>query len=290
MAPSAHKEFDRSRLRVRPLAERRSKLAIEKIAVDPEAWPLDLGELAPRVARVAERVRRSRAAGRPVILAFGAHAIKNGLGPVLIRMMERGWVTHLATNGAGSIHDWEFAWLGRSAEDVRANVAAGTFGLWDETGRWLSLAVAAGAVEGRGYGESVGKLVAEEGLVLPAADELARVIASGPPERAAAAADLRAVLDATGQTAGRLALPHPWKRFCVQAAAFRLGVPFTVHPGIGYDIIYAHPAASGAVYGRGAPPPPSAARRAGRSPRSSPPALAASSSLLTSSAWPPASR
>jgi len=62
------------------------------------------------------------------MIAFGAHTIKNGLGPVLIRLMEEGWVTLLATNGAGIIHDWEFAFQGASSEDVRTNVELGQSG------------------------------------------------------------------------------------------------------------------------------------------------------------------
>lgn len=247
------KEFDRSCLRLRPLAERHSKLSIEEIAVDPDAPPPELGVMASRVKRVAERVAESRRAGRPAMLAFGAHAIKNGLAPAMIRLIEKGWITHLATNGAGSIHDWEFAFAGRSSEDVRANVASGTFGLWDETGRIIALAVAAGALDGRGYGESVGAAIEREEVVLPPDAELRALSAEAEPGKAGAAADLRAVLAAIGEPGGRtIKLPHRWKRFSVQAAAFRLGVPFTVHPGIGYDIVYEHPAACGGAYGRAA--------------------------------------
>ena len=87
------------------------------------------------------------------MLAFGAHTIKNGLAPVLIQFMEQGWVTLLATNGAG-IHDWEFAFQGASSEDVRANVDVGQFGIWEETGFSLNLALLVGAYEGMGYGRS----------------------------------------------------------------------------------------------------------------------------------------
>ena len=87
-------------------------------------------------------------------------------------MMERGWITHLATNGAGTIHDWEYAWLGRSTESVRANVATGTFGSWDETGRNIHLALLAGGLRGEGYGRALGRFIAEDGADLPRADEL----------------------------------------------------------------------------------------------------------------------
>ncbi len=107
-----------------------------------------------------------------MMLTYGAHLIKNGLAPVVIRLLEEGWVTHVATNGAGSIHDWEFAFLGRSSEDVRANVARGQFGTWEETGRYINLAVAVGGTQELGYGWSVGKLIADEELLLPSVAEL----------------------------------------------------------------------------------------------------------------------
>jgi hypothetical protein len=258
--------FDRGRLRFRPLAERRNKVRIERDQVSPEAPPSGLGaEARLRVAEAAEAVRSARAGGRAVILAFGAHAIKNGLAPVLIRLAERGWLTHLATNGAGVIHDWEFAYQGASSEDVRENLARGQFGLWQETGLYLNLALAVGAHAGLGYGESVGSLVQREGLDIPDREALAaeaRSLAAERPEQAAAAADLLAVLGRLGppsglppwdfQPPGFLEVPHPWKRFGLQAAAFRLGLPFTAHPMFGHDIIYAHPASSGAALGRAA--------------------------------------
>ena len=98
----------------------------------------------------AARIREAQARGSGVILIYGAHLLRNGTAPILDRMMEHGWITHLATNGAGTIHDWEYAWLGRSTESVRANVATGTFGSWDETGRNIHLALLAGGLRGRG--------------------------------------------------------------------------------------------------------------------------------------------
>jgi hypothetical protein len=242
----AHPELDRRRLRLAPLAERPNKVRIERDCVAPgaAARPLPAGADAV-VAEAAERIAAARAAGRPVVLAFGAHTIKNGLAPVLIDLLDRGWLTHLATNGAGVIHDWEFAFQGASSEDVRANVRDGRFGLWEETGFHINLALAVGAYEGRGYGESVGALIENEGLTLPAPAEL-------EARRDGAAADLRELTARFRLAPGRRGVPHPWKRFSVQAAAFRLGVPFTGHPMFGHDIIYCHPLNCGAAIGRAA--------------------------------------
>ena len=102
-----------------------------------------------------------------MILIYGAHLLRNGTARILGRMMESGWITHLATNGAGTIHDWEYAWLGRSTESVRANVATGTFGSWDETGRNIHLALLAGGLRGEGYGTALGRFIAEDGATLP---------------------------------------------------------------------------------------------------------------------------
>jgi hypothetical protein len=255
-----HDRLDRRRLRLYPLAERRHKLEMAKIAVDPEApVPLDdaqaeaCGKFAAGVTRAAARVTAARRNGRPVVLAFGAHLIKNGLAPVAIRLLEEGWLTHLAANGAASIHDWEFAFLGRSTEDVRANTAAGAFGLWEETGRYINLAVAVGGVEGLGYGASVGKMIVEDGLRLPSREEVEARIAELPAgETLGALADLHYLLTTFDLPAGWMPVPHPYKAYSVQAAAYRLDIPFTVHPGIGYDIIYTHPLNCGGAIGRGA--------------------------------------
>jgi hypothetical protein len=166
-------------------------------------------------------------------------------------------VTHVATNGAGSIHDWEFAYLGMSTEDVRANTAAGRFGTWDETGRYIGLALATGAAAGLGYGASVGRMISSSGLDLPTRSELLRRAdaaladeGEGAADTAAAIADLIAVMAVAKTIPGRLTVRHPHEQYSIQAAAWQAGIPFTVHPGIGYDIIYTHPLVSGGAVGR----------------------------------------
>lgn len=250
-------ELDRTRLKMGSITQRRNLLRIEDIAADPSNPPAASARDAEQIQRVAERIVRARRAERPVVMAYGAHAIKNGLGPVMIRLAESGWVTHFATNGAGAIHDWEFAFCGETSEDVRANVAAGTFGIWDETGKYTSLAVLVGAHRGMGYGQAVGAMIEEDGLCVPGPDALrAEVLeaakADAPSDAAAAAADLWDAIKRFGLRPGRHDIPHPWKRYSVAAAAYRLGIPFTVHPGIGYDIIYTHPLSHGGAIGRAA--------------------------------------
>lgn len=246
--------FDRRRLEFYPLAERENRVQIESAAIDPSDAPNALTDLAQSVIdETVERLIVARDRGASRMLVFGAHAIKNGLGPVLAHLIEEGWITHLATNGAGIIHDWEFAFAGASSEHVAVNVAEGKFGAWRETGEWINLAIAVGAYRGLGYGASIGALVEEEGLDVPSADELRDTIvshAAADPARTAAAADLLNVITQLDLAPGRRDVPHPFKRYGLQAAAYRLGVPFTGHPMFGHDIIYMHPMSCGAAIGR----------------------------------------
>ena len=246
--------IDLGRLRVRPLADRRSLTRAEEILIDPESPPAPCPDrIASIVLECASKVRAARERGASVILIYGAHLLRNGAARILERMMAGGWLTHLATNGAGSIHDWEYAWLGASTVGVQENVADGTFGAWRETSEMIHLALMAGALDGLGYGRALGRLIFEDGATLPTIAELAEAISSGPgdPLTAARADLLRAMLD-RGWSSGRVAVEHRWKEASILAQAYRHGIPMTVHPGIGYDIIANHPAFHGAAIGRAA--------------------------------------
>ena len=250
-------QFDRHQLVIKPLSERKDKVYIERdhVPVTAEiAHPFSERQQQVMDELVA-KLKQAREAGKSRMITFGAHAIKNGLAPVFIKLMEDGWITHLATNGAGIIHDWEFAFQGHSSEDVRANVARGEFGTWQETGFYLNLAIVAGAWKGMGYGESVGAFVEQEGLEIPEEAHLVQEIkgrADSDAQQAAAAADLLDRIRTFDIPAGWMAVPHPYKQFGLQAAAYRLGVPFTSHPMIGHDIIYTHPMNHCAAIGRAA--------------------------------------
>jgi len=238
-------QFDRRVVKMKPLAARSNKVEIERdhVPVDQELSPLPAAARGI-LAETADRIVAARQHQRPVMVTFGAHTIKNGLAPVLIRLAEDGWLTHMATNGAGIIHDWEFAFQGKSSEDVRGNVARGEFGNWEETGFYINLALNVGAYEGKGYGESVGALIENEGLDLPSQSALEAEVAEQLPvdaARAARAAYLLDILRRFDIPSGRLDAAHPYRRYSVQAAAYRLGVPLTGHPMFGHDIIYNHP-------------------------------------------------
>lgn len=249
-----YKQFDRSAVKMEPLSSRTNKKYIEDDHVPVGADPNPLAPAASElINELTDRVRGAREKNRPVMITFGAHAIKNGLGPVLLKLVETNWVTHLATNGAGVIHDWEFAFQGQSCEHVGPMVAEGRFGNWQETGFYINLALNLGAYEGLGYGESVGKMIHNEGLTIPSADELSSCVEkqlSDDAGQAAAAADLLSIARRFDLASGWLSIPHPWKQYSVQAGAYDQQVPFTGHPMIGHDIIYNHPMNHGASLGR----------------------------------------
>jgi hypothetical protein len=246
--------LDPLQLRVMPLAERRSLSRIEEILVEPsDGAPRAPAAVIGAVEECAGRMVGAREAGAGVLLIYGAHLIKNGGQLLLNQLLERGWITHLATNGAGSIHDWEFAWSGCSTESVRDNVATGTFGAWNETGRYLHLALLAGGVRGEGYGRSVGRLIQEDGVTLPSVAELTDWVRSEPEHPLTSArADLLRSMSRHGLAGGRQMVLHRYRNASVLAQAFRQEVPLTVHPGIGYDIIANHPFFDGGVIGRAA--------------------------------------
>src|SRR5215471_16335108 len=165
--------LDLGKVKVYPLAERQSLSTLEKIIVHPATQPPPCpAPLQAPLTEAVNRIRQARERGASVMLLYGAHLVKNGLLDVANTLVDNGWVTHLATNGAGTIHDWELAYLGRTEEKVRANVSTGTFGTWDETGRCLNLALLAGALRNEGYGCALGRFIAEDGCTLPGTTEL----------------------------------------------------------------------------------------------------------------------
>ena len=254
MTPTVVTPLDLSRLKVLPLSQRHSLTRCEDILLAPNAPAPQLPEnLLEQITMAAGAVEAARKRGASVMLIYGAHLLRNGAAPILDALMARGWLTHVATNGAGTIHDWEYAWLGRSTEGVESNVATGTFGCWEETGSALHLALMAGALEGLGWGRALGRFIAEDGVTLPSPEWLERRIVEQPaaPETGALS-DLLGAMRRHGWQEGRHKLLHGWKQASILASAWRHGVAATVHPGIGYDIIANHPAFNGAVLGRGA--------------------------------------
>lgn len=193
--------FDRSRLKILPLAERTNDLSLDRwLAVDDAPLPFEH----PDLPVLASRIFNARKYGSARILMMGAHVLRAGVNRQLIDLMFRGAIDHIAINGAGAIHDYELARIGATTESVARYIRTGQFGLWEETGElneWIKQAADAGY----GLGENVGRRISESDF------------------------------------------PH--KGISVLAAAYKLGVPVTVHVGIGYDILHEHPNCDGAALG-----------------------------------------
>ena len=248
------KPLDLSQLKVFPLAQRQSLTQADQIVIDPDSSARPCPEkIAPQIKECARAVRAARDRGAAVMLIYGAHLLRNGAARILERMMAKQWITHLATNGAGTIHDWEYAWFGASTESVEMNVNNGTFGTWHETASNIHLALMAGALDGLGYGMSMGRMIHDDGVTLPTREALSSAIAATPAHPLTPArADLLRTMIEFDWPSGRIAIEHRWKYASIIAQAYRHGIPITVHPGIGYDIISNHPIFNGGVIGRAA--------------------------------------
>uniref|UniRef100_A0A7C2P9U4 Deoxyhypusine synthase n=1 Tax=Schlesneria paludicola TaxID=360056 RepID=A0A7C2P9U4_9PLAN len=152
-------QFDRSQLRILPLGERVHDIRRDGIRMDPGGSRIPYSH--PALPTLADAIVQAAANGRAVIFICGAHVLRQGNAPLLIDLMERGLLKHLALNGAGAIHDFELALIGQTCESVARYVKEGQFGLWQETSR-LNDAVNTGAREGLGFGEAVGRVIEEE--------------------------------------------------------------------------------------------------------------------------------
>ncbi|NDV23223.1 hypothetical protein [Desulfovibrio sp. JC022] len=196
---SKYHQFDRNRLKVLPLSERKSLIDTGLIEA-----PKPCTEVHPSLKAVAEELAIARDKSSSRILMIGAHVIRSGMQRYIFDLMEKGMINCIAVNGACAIHDFEFALLGQTTECVATYISNGQFGLWNETGL-LNDIISQGNAQGLGFGEAVGKYIYEKNL------------------------------------------PH--SEISLFAKAYELGIPVTVHAGIGYDIIHEHPNCDGAAIG-----------------------------------------
>jgi hypothetical protein len=211
---SNYEEIDLTRIRTVSIRERGSTVTIDDFG-DPvkggrafSRWRKSLphqlgvrrlGELAAAMRRAASRKEHE------LVWMLGAHVVKCGLSRYIVELMRKGYVTSVAMNGAGAIHDFEIGAFGETSEDVRSNLRAGVFGFSRETAEGCFEAVAAGQRDGLGLGESFGRSLMEN-----------------------------------------RALHH---EYSILAAAYRFGVPATVHVAFGTDIVHQHPGFDGARWG-----------------------------------------
>jgi hypothetical protein len=164
-----YEEFNLSGVRTHPIASRSAKAKHEDFA---RAWDPSTGlqgwlAALPNVLASADfravvaAMRDAQAGSRGILWGVGAHVIKTGLAPVLIDLMERGFISGLALNGAGMIHDFEVAIAGQTSEDVDSSLGPGQFGMAEETGQLLNTAITDGASRGLGLGQTVTAFLAD---------------------------------------------------------------------------------------------------------------------------------
>ena len=172
-----YREADLAAVRTVPIARRPNKVRAEEFAAPPPptnrsfaAFLASLPDVlvARDLRRVIDAIAHAARHERAVIVMLGGHIVKTGLAPLLIDLMRRRIITHLAMNGSAAIHDYEVARFGGTSEDVAAGLRDGTFGMAEETGRGLNDASTAGMECGRGMGEAVAVALEEtSGLAHP---------------------------------------------------------------------------------------------------------------------------
>ncbi len=161
--------------------------------------------------KLIQAILYARSSGKPIIWGIGGHVIKVGLGPVLVDLLQSGFVTGIAMNGAAAIHDFEVALCGSTSEDVEEQLGEGQFGMARETSEHINQAIAAAAADHIGMGEALG----------------------------------RSILDGAGSGSA-----FNYRAASVLAEACSHDVPVTIHVALGTDIVHAHPQASGSATGQ----------------------------------------
>jgi hypothetical protein len=168
--PFSYEDFDLSDVRTYPLKSRKSKARAEDFGrpCDPSAAATTIGAFvdalpdilaAADFKAIVQAMAEAKRGDGGIVWGLGAHVVKTGLGPVLIDLMERGFVSAIATNGAAVIHDFEIALVGATSEDVDEALGPGRFGMAEETGRLLNGAINDGVAAGLGIGQAVTKFL-----------------------------------------------------------------------------------------------------------------------------------
>jgi hypothetical protein len=158
------KPIDIGMMRTRSIHQRVSKVQIQEFAKVYEKGSGVKGLLnsLPHILAgvgfhsVVKAILDARARQKAVIWALGAHVIKCGLNPILIQLMKHNFISAVALNGAGAIHDFEIAIIGSTSEDVEKELPGGDFGTGEETGQWMNEAIRQGVSAGKGVGEALG--------------------------------------------------------------------------------------------------------------------------------------
>jgi len=219
--------FDPSRIRTYPVAGRPNKVALESLVHPTDVMAADArldDDSARDLDALADRIVEARNADRAVIGFTGAHLIKNGMGPLLADLAERGFLTLVAGNGATAIHDFELALMGQTSENVPAALPEGKFGMAYEFS-YINTALQVGNAQKLGFGESLGRTICDDAFRRQVEDALA-----DPPE-------------------DRLPLAFTHPEVSVLGRTYEAGVPTCILAGIGTDVIDQHASFDGEAKG-----------------------------------------
>ena len=219
-----YKVFDLNRINTYPLGTRSNKVTLKDLirVADLDDLVVDLPDkTCSDIETVARAIVSDRKSDKPVILFTGAHLIKNGLGWLVVELVNRDMITLVAGNGATSIHDFELALIGETSEYVPQALEKGQFGMAYEF-CYQNVAVSLGNKNKLGYGESLGKMICDESFQNEVFEEVGK---EGLPDK------------------------FSYPQLSVLAACYQKNIPFTVHVGIGTDVIDQHPSFDGGAKG-----------------------------------------
>lgn len=216
--------FDLSRISTYPLKTRANKVTLNDLIRPGDIGDLTINvseEISRDIETIAEKIIKARQMNQPVVLFIGAHLIKNGLGPLLVDLVNRRLVSLVAGNGATAIHDFELALIGETSENVPDALGKGRFGMAYEFA-YFNYAMSVGEKYKLGCGESLGRVICDE--------------------------EFRGQVFALAARENSLnKFSHP--EVSVLAACYENDVPFTIHVGIGTDVIDQHPSFDGQAKG-----------------------------------------
>ncbi|MBI4460009.1 MAG: hypothetical protein HY648_08120 [Acidobacteria bacterium] len=215
--------LNRAGLRTIPLAKRPAKVSISQFATPYEKGQglKGLLESFPQILAgnsfraVTKAICEAWENGKPILWGLGGHVIKVGLGPILIDLMERGFVTGIAMNGATAIHDFEIALVGSTSEEVDMVLPGGQFGMAEETGAWMNQAISEADRRQVGIGEGLGEFLQKKWT----------------------------------DSADTSQLRVQFADYSLLLQAYRRKIPVTVHVAIGTDTPHNHPQADGRAIG-----------------------------------------
>ena len=214
--------FNNTDMKTYSVLDRNNKCSIRDFIDCEKLAAAEIISVSEEAEEVGKAIADAHRQELPVIVLTGAHPIKNGLSPIFLDWMRRGVLSLLGTNGAGTIHDFEFTSLGESSEDVRDVLAKGEFGMAFETCTYINQALIEGNKRKLGYGESIGRLYCD--------GKFRKTV-------------LDAVLSTAAQPESNVLKPYDgfqYADYSVAATAYREEIPFTVHVGIGTDILDQH--------------------------------------------------